>query len=143
MDIVDRDLSRAERDASPERFPDRFSTDVPKRSEQTHTSQDGVSSVEKRDTRTSSDSTVSSSSASVVREEIGMSRVNTQRDLDRHPTELDRIETHRTQHGSTVGRTISSRKSKKPLPKFGGGKVRSSPISALLFGRKLYLSREQ
>ncbi len=122
MDIVDQELSRAERDASPDRFPDSFPIDAPKNSEQIHSPQIDAAKVEKRDTATSLGSTASSSSASVVRESIGMSRVNTQRDLDRHPTELDRIETHRTQHGSTVGRTHTSRKSKKPLPNFGGGK---------------------
>ena len=125
MDIVDRDLDRAERDASPERFPDSFPSDGPKNLQQVHAPQNGAGKVERRDTTTSLDSTASSSSASIVREPIGMSRINTQRDLDRHPTELDRIETHRTQHGSTVGRTITSRKSKKPLPNFGGGKVRT------------------
>ncbi len=122
MDIVDRDLEKAERDASPERFPDSFPADVQKRPEQMLNLQTGSAKAERRDTTTTLGSTASSSSASIVREPIGMSRVNTQRDLDRHPTELDRIETHRTQHSSTVGRTITSRKSKKPLPNFGGGK---------------------
>lgn len=134
MDIVDRDLERAERDASPERFPDSFPSDAPKSSKQVHAPQDGAAKVGRRDTTASLGSTASSSSASIVREPIGMSRINTQRDLDRHPTELDRIETHRTQHGSTVGRTITSRKSKKPLPKFGGGKVRKHSATICLRG---------
>ena len=134
MDTVDRFLSGAERDASPERFPDSSSTDAPKRLEQIRGPQDGAADVEKREMITSSGSTASStSSASILREPIGISRINTQRDLERHPTELDRIETHRTQHGSTVGRTVTSRKSKKPLPNFGGGKVRTLLISDLLF----------
>jgi DHA1 family multidrug resistance protein-like MFS transporter len=41
-------------------------------------------------------------------------------ELERHPTALDRINTHRSQHFGTVG-TFSIRKSKQ-LPKFGGGK---------------------
>ena len=131
MDVVDRDLSRAERDASPERFPDSFPADAPKTSEHIPTPQDGAAKTEKRNTMTSLGSTASSSSASIIREPIGMSRVNTQRDLERHPTELERIETHRTQHGSTVGRTNTSRKSKKPLPNFGGGKVRTFLICSL------------
>ena len=126
MDTVDRYLSRAERDASPERFPDSSPTDAPKRLEQIRAPQDGTAHVEERETITSLGSTASStSSASILREPIGISRINTQRDLERHPTELDRIETHRTQHGSTVGRTNTSRKSRKPLPNFGGGKVRT------------------
>ena len=53
---------------------------------------------------------------------MGMSRIQTGRDLERHPTELSRIETHRSQHSGTVGRSLRSRESKKPLPNFGGGK---------------------
>lgn len=51
-----------------------------------------------------------------------MSRIQTGRDLERHPTELSRIETQRSQHSGTVGRSLKSRESKKPLPNFGGGK---------------------
>lgn len=57
-----------------------------------------------------------------------MSRVNTQRDLERHPTALSRIETQRSQHSGTVGRGIKSRESKKPLPKFGAGKDYPPPL---------------
>lgn len=106
MDIVDRDLEKAERGASPGRFP-------PQKSE-----------AHEAPTRHSSaaSSTGTSSSASIVREEMGMSRINTQRDLERHPTALSRIETQRSQHSGTVGRSLKSRESRKPLPKFGGGK---------------------
>ncbi|KAL8929385.1 MAG: hypothetical protein Q9172_000558 [Xanthocarpia lactea] len=104
MDIVDRDLERAEQlqpttqDAPPlERVGSTASTST-------------------------SSSSSSASSIPVIREEIGMSRVQTTRDLERHPTELSRIETHRSQHSATVGRTLRSRESKKPLPNFGGGK---------------------
>lgn len=54
-----------------------------------------------------------------------MSRVSTQRDLERHPTELSRIQTQRSQHSATVGRDVKSmksRESRKPLPPFGAGK---------------------
>ena len=122
MDNVDQDLEKAERDASPERFPDEFPADAPKRRAQGSNPEAASAKVQRRDTTVSVGSTASSSSASIVREPMGMSRVNTQRDLDRHPTELDRIETHRTQHTTTVGRTNTSRKSNKPLPNFGGGK---------------------
>lgn len=128
MDIVDRDLEKAERDASPEHPPTNFLADAPRRPEQIHSPKAGSTRVERRGTTTGS--SASSSSASVVREPISISRVNTQRDLDRHPTELDRIETHRTQHSTTVGRTTTSRKSKKPLPNFGGGKEYPPPLPA-------------
>lgn len=41
--------------------------------------------------------------------------------LESHPVALSRIETHRTQHSTTVGR-LRSRKSQKQLPDFGAGK---------------------
>jgi len=53
---------------------------------------------------------------------MGMSRVSTQRDLERHPTEISRIQTARSQHSGTVGRSATSRQSRKPLPAFGAGK---------------------
>ncbi|KAI4224674.1 MAG: hypothetical protein L6R36_004482 [Xanthoria steineri] len=108
MDIVDRDLQRAERDASPDRFPQPKTKDA--------------TPLERTASGSTSSSTSSSSSASVIRQEIGMSRIQTGRDLERHPTELSRIETHRSQHSGTVGRSLRSRESKKPLPNFGGGK---------------------
>ncbi|KAL6715036.1 hypothetical protein ACLMJK_007297 [Lecanora helva] len=128
MDVVDRDLEKAEAGASPERFPQQyFPESTPKTPQQDLTeSQSG----ERLDRQGTFSTTSSSSSESVVREEIAVSRVNTQRDLERHPTALSRIETHRTQHSGTVGRTVTSRKSKKPLPNFGGGKEYPPPLPA-------------
>lgn len=107
MDNVDRELERAGTDASPKLFPQ------DKR-------QDGK--LERIGSTASSSPSSSASSASVIREEIGMSRIQTGRDLERHPTELSRIETQRSQHSGTVGRSLRSRESKKPLPNFGGGR---------------------
>ena len=114
MDVVDRDLERAERDASPERFPSRKSDEY----ERIQT------------TVTASSSSSATSARSVTREEMNMSRINTQgisrinteRDLERHPTALSRIHTQRSQHVGTVGRSLKSRESRKPLPEFGAGK---------------------
>ncbi|KAK3986230.1 major facilitator superfamily domain-containing protein [Cladorrhinum sp. PSN332] len=58
---------------------------------------------------------------------VGLSRVSTQADLERHVTELSRIQTQRSQHSATVGRSIRSKRSKasmrsRPLPPFGAGK---------------------
>lgn len=106
MDIVDRDLERAETDASLKQFPQ-------------DNRRDGE--LERLESALSSSSSLTSS-PSVIREEMGMSRIQTGRDLERHPTELSRIDTHRSQHSGTVGRSLRSRESKKPLPNFGGGK---------------------
>ncbi|KAL8674930.1 MAG: hypothetical protein Q9168_000633 [Polycauliona sp. 1 TL-2023] len=117
MDIVDRELEKAEREASPQRFPQSKPHHDP-RLERIGSAASGASSS----------SSSSASSASVIREEIGMSRIQTGRDLERHPTELSRIETHRSQHSNTVGRSLRSRESKKPLPNFGGGKEYPPPL---------------
>ncbi|KAL8910752.1 MAG: hypothetical protein Q9171_003998 [Xanthocarpia ochracea] len=111
MDIVDRDIERAERDASPRRFLQPTTQDAPP-----------LERVGSTASISTSSSSSSASSIPVIREEIGMSRVQTTRDLERHPTELSRIETHRSQHSATVGRSLRSRESRKPLPNFGGGK---------------------
>ncbi|KAI9701485.1 MAG: hypothetical protein M1836_001541 [Candelina mexicana] len=122
MDIVDRDLEKAERGASPDRFPPRPSHQPVKR-----TSYEAENLA--RAGTYSSSSSSSSGASSVIREEIGMSRRATQRDtLERHPTELSRIQTARSQHSSTVGRGLKSRESKKPLPEFGGGKPYPPPL---------------
>ncbi|KAL2171610.1 hypothetical protein VTG60DRAFT_2178 [Thermothelomyces hinnuleus] len=70
--------------------------------------------------RVVSASSVSSSSSSEA-SRPGMSRVETQRDLECDPTELSRIQTARSQHSGTVGRA-KSKEWKKPLPNFGAGK---------------------
>ena len=47
-------------------------------------------------------------------------RIN--RPLESHPTALERINTHRSQHFGTVGSWASTKREKTQLPKFGGGK---------------------
>ena len=119
MDIVDKDLEKAEIAASPDRFPhDAYFPEGASKSEHVP-HEEPTQKIERQATASS---TFSGSSASVIREEMAISRAQTQRDLERHPTELSRIETQRTQHSGTVGRTLTSRKSKKPLPAFGAGK---------------------
>ena len=127
MDIVDRDIEKAERDASPGRFPEPPS-DLEKRMEEPSAAnrkddQDDGASL-------SSSSTSSSSSLSVDRipTTTNMSRLNTQRDLERHPTSMTRIQTERSQHLATVGTAVRSRKSKKPLPNFGENKPYPPPL---------------
>ena len=119
MDIVDREVEKAERDASPERFPRNKNMEWP------HVRASTSSSI--------SATSATSSSESVTREEIRtrMSRENTMADLDRHPTTLSRIETIRSQHTGTVGRSLRSRSQRsKPLPGFGAGKPYPPPLPA-------------
>ena len=110
--IVDQELETAERAASPDRFPPQeHEPDI---------AEVGNGDLQRIPT-TSSSSSGTSSSVSVVREEMRMSRVATGRDLERHPTALSRIQTHRSLHAGTVG-SFKSRESRRPLPAFGAGK---------------------
>ncbi|KAK3293252.1 major facilitator superfamily domain-containing protein [Chaetomium fimeti] len=95
-DNVDRSLEAAERDAAL------------RRSEEIE--------------RVVSASSVSSSSSEASQRGSGLNRVETQRDLERHNTELSRIQTARSQHSGTVGRDARGKEWKRPLPNFGAGK---------------------
>jgi len=79
-----------------------------------------------------SSSSSSGSESSAVRRDRTISRVSTQRDLERHPTVLERIETSKSQHAGTVGRTLTSksRESRRPLPEMGLGKPYPPPLPA-------------
>jgi DHA1 family multidrug resistance protein-like MFS transporter len=114
MDIVDKELADAEAAASPDRYQRRDSNEI------------------ERVLSASSASTSSESNNGEEDFQRNMSRVSTQNDLERHPTELSRIATARSQHNATVGgglrsRTVS-RASKKPLPAFGAGKPYPPPL---------------
>ncbi len=114
MNEADRELVRAERDAS----PDRFESIV------------GRPSHEVERIATASSASTSSSESSVQRRERHMSRVSTQRDLERHPTVLSRIQTAKSQHVGTVGQSLTgkSRESRRPLPEMGLGKPYPAPL---------------
>ncbi|KAF4981584.1 hypothetical protein FZEAL_2650 [Fusarium zealandicum] len=118
MDIVDRELADAERAASPQRYQQRDSAEIERVvSNSTVSSSSTASSARRR-------------SNSLGQNQNTISRISTQNDLERHPTELSRIATARSQHNATVGggglrsRTTSraSRASRRPLPAFGAGK---------------------
>jgi DHA1 family multidrug resistance protein-like MFS transporter len=116
MDPVDKYVSNAERDASPRRF--RSNPSDPEK---------GLVEEHEPITRIDTNSSSSSSSISSVGERNdAMSRQATQHediiDIERHPTALSRIQTQRSQHSNTVGATLKSRASRKPLPGFGAGK---------------------
>jgi len=118
MDEVDKFVSRAEQDASPERFPPLAEkTEAHEPIARTYTSSSG---------------STSSSDASGAERDAAMSRAPTQREdlsnLDRHATALSRIQTQRSQHSATVGASIKSRQSRKPLPAFGAGKPYPPPL---------------
>jgi DHA1 family multidrug resistance protein-like MFS transporter len=115
MNEADLEMERNERDASPERF-----TNIPH----------GRPSHEIERIATASSVSTSSSEGSVARRERAMSRISTQRDLERHPTVLSRIQTAKSQHTGTVGRSLTgkSRESRKPMPEMGLGKPYPPPL---------------
>ncbi|KAI1656590.1 MFS general substrate transporter [Daldinia decipiens] len=121
MDEVDRELIRAEEDALRHVSPTAF------RANPEHSYRRASNEVE-RVVSASSISTTSSDDGITHRNQGGMSRIPTQRDLERHPTELSRINTARSQHSATVGRSFGSRESRKPLPAFGAGKPFPPPL---------------
>ena len=121
MDIVDRDLERAEYEATRT-----WSQSSKERREAERTSM----------ARTRTANSISSCSASS--EEQGMNRIATapagedgsrQQRTQTHPIEDHRISTHRLQHTQTVGASnLKSRKTEQPLPEFGGGKPYPPPL---------------
>lgn len=106
VDEVDQELAEAARDASPDHYQRRASNEIE---------------------RVQSASSASTSSLE-RRRRIPMSRVSTQSDLERHPTELGRIHTQRSQHSATVGGSLRSRATSRPLPAFGAGKPYPPPL---------------
>ncbi|KAI9901325.1 hypothetical protein N3K66_003142 [Trichothecium roseum] len=104
-DIVDQELMAAEADASSPRYHGHPSHEI-----------------ERVPTSSSTSSNSSAGEPSPYRRT--MSRVSTQNDLERHPTELSRIATARSQHNATVGASVrtTSRADRKPLPSMGAGK---------------------
>jgi DHA1 family multidrug resistance protein-like MFS transporter len=123
MDVADEEIRAAELQASPSR--------------------EEVSDDQRRDTReieriqTGSTTSSSTSEGSAVRRETGMSQMQTQNDLERHPTVLSRIQTARSQHAGTIGKSLTSksRDSRRPMPEMGLGK----PYPPLLPAREEYV----
>ncbi|KAL9622962.1 MAG: hypothetical protein Q9160_002680 [Pyrenula sp. 1 TL-2023] len=122
MDIVDRDMEKAEIEAS---------RTYSRESLRRH-SKVGERRASKASTRSGSSGTSSSSSLSGVG--TGMRSRATTSDLERratHPVEMHRTETHRLQHSHTLGATKTEiRDSRRPLPDFGGGKPYPPPLPA-------------
>jgi len=86
---------------------------------------------------TASSTSSSGTDTSAARRDQTISRISTQRDLERHPTVLERVQTSKSQHAGTVGRTMTgkSRESRRPLPEMGLGK----PYPPLLPSQEEYV----
>ena len=121
MDVVDRDLERAEVEAT---------RTWSQSSKERHLSQQG--SRPSRASAESDDSSSTSSSVDMNRIQTAsgasMARSSTAARSRTHPVEAHRTETHRLQHSQTVGASIKSKTVTKPLPEFGGGKPYPPPL---------------
>ncbi len=86
--------------------------------------------IERIPTASSTSSSSSGGTQNLERRHTGVSRVSTQGDLERNPTVLSRIQTAKSQHDRTVGRsaTAKSRESRRPLPEMGLGKPYPPPL---------------
>lgn len=115
MDIVDRDMERAEFEAT---------RTWSQSSKEKH-------EAERKATRETDDSSSTSSSSSVDMNRIATesaSSMTRARTAGGHPIERHRTETHRLQHTHTVGASLRSKKTELPLPEFGGGKPYPPPL---------------
>lgn len=124
MDNADRFLAANERDASPERFPKKETKPTDNQLEQVET-RGSASSISSVSTRAQNESRSRQQS-------LAMNRAVTAQDqmsgLERNATAMSRIETQRTQHSHTIGASVSSRKTNKPLPKMGAEKPYPPPL---------------
>ncbi|RAL61348.1 hypothetical protein DID88_009484 [Monilinia fructigena] len=120
MNEADREMVRAERDAAPGRFSIESPIHSPLPRHPSH-------EIERIPTGSSTSTTSSDASS----QHPTISRAPTQHDLERHPTVISRIQTARSQHTGTVGRSATGRSSRisrilstkeKPLPLMGLGK---------------------
>ena len=136
-DEDDRRLAAAERDASPDRFPVPFGDDKNNMGSEVDTAAKSAADGEAASRTAPSSVSSSTSSASSIRRAPTerATRVTTQRDVERHVTELGRIQTQKSQHEGTVGRSLKSRESRRPLPNFGAGK----PFPAMLPEQEEYV----
>lgn len=120
VDVVDRDMIMAEREAS-KAYVHPTHEDLKVNSRASKASRD----LERQRTQDSdsSSSTESSEAMSRIATAASAGRLDTRATrIKTHPLEDLRTETHRLQQVATVGASIKSKKTEKPLPNFGGGK---------------------
>ena len=116
MDVVDRNLERAQQEAT------RTYSQI---SRERRISQDGsrhsrLSAISSSDSSSSSPSSgmgrIATASGASVGFGSGTTRTRT------HPIEMHRTATHRLQHAQTVGTSIKSKTATQTWPEFGAGK---------------------
>ncbi|CAK7266817.1 hypothetical protein SEPCBS57363_002282 [Sporothrix epigloea] len=120
----DNHLIEAEEQASPAMYPERRRSSI----ERHRTDLELVPTASSSSTSASSSAGDAGSRQRIASNHsngarpAGASRVQSQAELERHQTQLMRVQTARSQHSGTVGRSITSRRHEKPLPAFGADK---------------------
>ena len=114
MDTVDRDMERAEVEATRQWSRD----SKERRSLRSQRSQQSVSSSSAGSSTSSAPDMNRIATAGTSATAPSARAVRTQT----HPIEDHRTETHRLQHSQTVGAGEKSKADARPLPEFGGGK---------------------
>jgi DHA1 family multidrug resistance protein-like MFS transporter len=135
MDIVDKDLERAEVDAASPRPYHADSAGTATAASGTHADKTETGEAIERVPSagaSSSGSSLSDAAARRAADDVNMARLPTQRDspglLERNETAMSRIHTQRSQHEGTVGEGVRSRASRRPLMPMGAGKPYPPPL---------------
>jgi MFS transporter, DHA1 family, multidrug resistance protein len=124
---VDNEFIAAEEEASPRMYPEHRRSSI----ERHRNDLDRVPTA--GSVSTASSSSISENAArqrlgSAAAGPSGLNRRRSELEIERHQTQLMRIQTERSQHSGTVGRSVTSRRSQKPLPAFGDGKPYPPPM---------------
>ncbi|KAL1901411.1 hypothetical protein Sste5346_001816 [Sporothrix stenoceras] len=123
---IDNEFIAAEEEASPRMYPERRRSSIERH-------RDDLERIPTAGSAASSSSSSVSDNAARLRSgasagPAGLNRTRSEAEIERHQTQLMRIQTARSQHSGTVGRSVTSRRSQKPLPAFGEGKPYPPPM---------------
>lgn len=121
LDKVDDEMLGAAEEASPSLFPELRSTLSRRNSALVGSPLEEVATASTSTSASSSTEEGSTRRRNGAASGQGLDRVMTARDLERQHTQLERIQTEKSQQSGTVGRSATgrSRRSQKPLPAFG------------------------
>lgn len=127
--IEDNSIINAEKDASPDQFNRFASTNANQSFDQNYPPNERSSrteageEIEQPEEIDHTATRIDSYGNELRTNKLGRTQTETERinTDERHPTALERIETHRSQHSNTVGGRVTSRR-KPERPNFGAGK---------------------
>lgn len=133
MDIVDRDMERAEVEAT------RTWSQSSKERRERESLERRQKGLERQNTGGETSSVSSGSSTDSDEQDMGRIRTASAATMGggttgtrtrTHPIEQHRTQTHKLQHTQTVGASMRTKTESMPLPEFGGGKPYPPPLPA-------------